>query len=110
MVSWWDGLGAEDRGAVLRLLEHMGAAVRQEWGTAQVVDALLAATYASASDELFIPMQDLFGWRDRINTPATVTADNWTWRLRWPVDEMLASPEAALRADFLRGLAAASGR
>jgi 4-alpha-glucanotransferase len=55
-------------------------------------------------------MQDLFGWRDRINTPATVTADNWTWRLRWPVDEMLASPEAALRADFLRGLAAASGR
>jgi 4-alpha-glucanotransferase len=110
MAAWWDGLAGDDRGAVLRMLEGMGAAVRQEWGTPEIIDALLAATYASASDELFIPMQDLFGWRDRINTPATITDDNWTWRLPWAVDNLLAVPEAARRADFLQTLATATGR
>ena len=29
-------------------------------------------------------VQDVFGWRDRINEPATVNDDNWTFRLPWP--------------------------
>jgi 4-alpha-glucanotransferase len=88
----------------------MGATVRQDWNAPALIDALLAATYAAASDELFIPMQDLFGWRDRINTPATITDDNWTWRLPWAVDKLLAVAEAGGRADFLRTLAQATGR
>ena len=38
-----------------------------------------------------IPLQDVFGWTDRINTPAVVDEVNWTWRLPWPVDTWLDS-------------------
>ena len=68
-------------------------------------DAILRALYGSASDLLLIPFQDVFGWTDRINTPATVTDDNWTWRLPWPVDT-LADQSASQRA---RGAAAGMG-
>ena len=52
---------------------------------------------AAGSNELFLPMQDVFGWRDRINTPGTVSDDNWTWRLPWPVDRLDDVPEARAR-------------
>ena len=57
-------------------------------------EALLEALFASGSDLLILPIQDVFGWRDRINQPATVGDDNWTWRLPWPVERMWTEPEA----------------
>ena len=57
-------------------------------------DALLQSLYASGSDLLIVPMQDVFGWTDRINQPATVNDINWTWRLPWPVDLLAGCPEA----------------
>ena len=39
-----------------------------------------------APNLLILPIQDIFGWRDRINQPATVGDSNWTWRLPWPAD------------------------
>ena len=32
-------------------------------------DAMLETVWAAGSSELFLPIQDVFGWRDRINTP-----------------------------------------
>ena len=49
-------------------------------------DLLLEMLAASSSNILLLPAQDVFGWRDRINLPGTVTDANWTWRLPWPVD------------------------
>ena len=45
-----------------------------------------------------------------INLPATVGDGNWTWRLPWPVEELMTDPVASARAAFLRELGAASGR
>jgi len=73
-------------------------------------DALLTSMYRAGSNELFLPVQDVFGWRDRINTPATVTDENWTFRLPWPVDRLASLPEPIDRAAFCRGVAAAAGR
>jgi len=78
--------------------------------TGPVRDALLATAYGAGSDELFLPIQDVFGWSDRINTPATTGDHNWTWRLPWRVDEMPNVPEAGERADFCRRLAAQTVR
>lgn len=78
--------------------------------TDAVRDALLATAYRSGSNELFLPAQDVFGWTDRINVPATVGDDNWTWRLPWRVDELDHVPEARERAEFCRRAAAATGR
>jgi len=55
-------------------------------------------------------VQDVFGWTDRINTPATVTSDNWTWRLPWPVDTLADQPEPQERAQILRAWAQETGR
>ena len=65
-------------------------------------DALLDLAYRSGSSELFVTMQDLFGWRDRINVPGLISDDNWTWRLPWPVDQLGTTPEAIERAEFCR--------
>jgi len=43
----------------------------------------------------------VFGWRDRINLPATISEANWTYVLPWPVDRMLSEPEAIERAERL---------
>ena len=53
-----------------------------------VHEALLETLFASGSDTLILPIQDVFGWRDRINQPATVGDANWTWRLPWPTDRL----------------------
>jgi len=66
------------------------------------LDDLLEALYASGSDTLILPIQDLFGWRDRINQPATVADSNWTWRLPWPSDRMPTEAAAMEVAKQLR--------
>ena len=54
----------------------------------RVRDALIETLYGSGSNLLILPIQDVFGWLDRINQPATVNTSNWTWRLPWPVDRL----------------------
>jgi hypothetical protein len=44
--------------------------------------------YQSGSNELFLPVQDVFGWTDRVNVPATIGDHNWTWKLPWHVDKL----------------------
>lgn len=62
------------------------------------VQALLSARSCLA----LMPLQDAFGWSDRINTPAVVDAMNWTWRVPWPVDTWLDRDETVACADQLK--------
>jgi 4-alpha-glucanotransferase len=57
-------------------------------------DGLLEVLFESGAALLILPIQDVFGWRDRINQPATVGDDNWTWRLPWPSDRLTTQGEA----------------
>ena len=68
--------------------------------TPTVRDVLLEALFASGSDLLLLPIQDVFGWRDRINEPATVTDDNWTYRLPWPVRSARSSSRRRAREEI----------
>ena len=77
---------------------------------ATVRDVLLEALFASGSNLLLLPMQDVFGWRDRINEPATVTDGNWTFRLPWPGDRLADEPQARERQHTLRDWSAAHHR
>jgi 4-alpha-glucanotransferase len=67
----------------------------------ELIDAVLQALLDAGSRLTIIPVQDIFGWRDRINTPAVVDETNWTWRLPWPVDKLGHISEAAMRARHL---------
>jgi len=66
--------------------------------------------FASGSDLLLLPIQDAFGWRDRINEPATVNDDNWTFSLPWPCDWLYGVPEARERQATLRAWTEKHGR
>jgi 4-alpha-glucanotransferase len=63
---------------------------------------LLEALFASGSNLLLLPMIDAFGWTDRINEPATIGGDNWTYRLPWPCDRLSEIPAACERQETLR--------
>ena len=68
-------------------------------------DSLLELLYASGADLLLLPIQDIFGWRDRINIPALISDRNWTWRLPWPVEDLSGEPAARERGAFTHALA-----
>lgn len=115
LVTWWESADADERRAFLKLpfvcgLAGPGDAPGDVPFSAALRDAVLQALYTSPADLLLIPLQDIFGWADRINTPATVTDENWTWRLPWPVDRLGSQPEVQERAKTLRAWADASGR
>jgi 4-alpha-glucanotransferase len=102
MVIWWEGAPRDEKEAVLAMPsirthltdEDVNAALDSGALPHPVREAMLEALYASGSDLLIIPIQDVFGWRDRINQPATVSNDNWTWRLPWPSDRLATEPAA----------------
>jgi 4-alpha-glucanotransferase len=105
IASWWDEADIEERVAIVELLQRVGLGhwdPAGAWSDA-LRDTLLRTIMLAASDHVFLPVQDVFGWRDRINTPATVGDHNWTWRLPWPVDAWPANDLTRERAAFLRG-------
>jgi 4-alpha-glucanotransferase len=105
LALWWDICEPADRAAALALVGRT-----DETWTPALRDALLAVVYQAASEAIFLPIQDIFGWPDRVNTPGTVGDFNWTWCLPWAVDTWQSQPAAVERADFLRRLTVATGR
>jgi 4-alpha-glucanotransferase len=97
-ATWWETASEEERLSVARLASVKALSSNVDVAHApfvpQVRDVLLETLFASGSNTLLLPIQDVFGWTDRINTPGTVTPDNWTFRLPWLVDELERSVEA----------------
>jgi 4-alpha-glucanotransferase len=73
-------------------------------------DALLEVLMASASELVLFPIQDVFGWRDRINEPGTVNDRNWTFRLPWPSNRLNDIDSARERQAALRRWSEKYGR
>ena len=118
IVIWWENAPRDERQAVLdipsvreRLTgEDRERALENQGLTHLVREALLEILFASGSDLLLIPVQDVFGWRDRINQPATVGSENWTWRLPWPSDRLSTQPDAMAVAGQLAEWSRRHGR
>jgi 4-alpha-glucanotransferase len=111
VAEWWDGADREERRALLALpsLQQSGIQLDDPFSD-RVRDTLLALLFGAGSGLLILPVQDIFGWRDRINVPALVSDLNWTWRLPGPVDDLLTDVGATERASFLRTLSREHGR
>ena len=111
LADWWDGADQEERRLCAEIPGLGDRGVKPDAPFSPAVrDALLRVIFAARSRLVIVPVQDVFGWRDRINTPAVVNDENWTWRLPWPVEELDAQPEARERAAFLGALTAETGR
>jgi 4-alpha-glucanotransferase len=101
LVEWWEEASVEERTLVAEIpfLASRRLNATSTRCDAAARDSLLEVLAASSSDLLILPMQDVFGWRDRINVPGTMSDDNWTWRLPWPVDLLRHQPQARIRAE-----------
>jgi 4-alpha-glucanotransferase len=106
LATWWDGASVDERLKVgeLPTIARIAGGVKLHLSPYDptVRDTLLEALFASGSDVVLNPVQDVFGWRDRINEPATVTDSNWTFRLPWPCDRLDEVPQARERKATLR--------
>ncbi len=111
LADWWDTAPLDERTALLQVpgLRDRGFEPDQPWDAA-LRDALLELLMASGSDLVIFPLQDVFGWRDRINVPATVGPENWSWAMPIPVDRLMADPVARERAETLHAMVVDSGR
>jgi 4-alpha-glucanotransferase len=89
MAEWWDNADDDERRQVadVPLLRELGCTPDVPF-TDRTRDVLLEALLRSSSDLIIFPMQDIFGWRERINTPASVGKQNWTWRLPCPIEAL----------------------
>jgi 4-alpha-glucanotransferase len=101
LAVWWESMSAQER---FRL--GFESPVFDD----RVRDAVLSLMFQAGSNLLLLPIQDVFGWRDRINQPATISETNWTFVLPWPVDEIASEPEARERAAQLAEWGQQSGR
>lgn len=111
LALWWTRATAEERVAYMAIVDGVrGTGDTPPPWSATLRDRFLDAAYRSGSGELFLPLQDLFGWEDRINVPGTVGPHNWTWCLPWPIERLGDMPEARERAIFLDRLARRTGR
>lgn len=112
LAVWWDAALVDERARMLALL-GLAAATGADAGAAafaRVRDAMLAALYAAPSRLVMIPIQDLFGWRARINLPGTVGPANWSWRLPCAIEDLADDAALATRLAQLREMAARAGR
>ena len=105
MAVWWNHAAADEREQVASLPTVRNIAggrdLTAESYNPAVRDVLLEALFASGSSLLLLPWIDAFGWSDRINQPATVGAENWTFRLPWPSDRLDEIPAACERQEAL---------
>ena len=109
-AEWYEALSGEERKALAQIpalakLPQAGKAPARFDDT--VRDLLLNALYQAPSQLVISPLQDLFGERERINVPGTVSDANWTYRMPRPI-EALEKDEAAVTR--LASLARESGR
>ena len=118
LATWWESLTAEERADLAGFATaHVSGGAEPGTGDPlqpvfdeTVRDALLDLIYGAGSDLLVLPIQDLFGWQERINQPGTLGPANWTFKLPWPVDRLDEEPEPAARAQHLRTLSVRSRR
>jgi 4-alpha-glucanotransferase len=111
---WWEQAPREERAMVSALptVQRLrpGVDLTDADYVTVVRDTLLETLFASESELLLLPVQDAFGWSDRINEPATLSDHNWTYRLPWPIDTLDDVPEARERQAQLRAWSERYGR
>jgi 4-alpha-glucanotransferase len=115
MAVWWNQAPPEERvklGQLAFLRERLGPTFPFETAPFDRVlrDALLELLFASGSDLIILPIQDVFGWSDRVNVPALVSEENWTYRLPWPISLLEEQSEVEERTGTLNQWARAHGR
>jgi 4-alpha-glucanotransferase len=111
VAAWWETLGDAERQAVLALpgLSERAAGLTPTF-TEPVHRALVDLLSRAASELVLFLIQDVLGSKERINTPATVGAHNWGYRLPRAVEDLRGDAASAARMRWFSESVRASGR
>ncbi len=106
LAQWWRELPVAERkqlAAVINLPRQTDLSAAEL--DMDLLDAILEALYASPSRLVLAPIQDLFGWEERINVPGSIDEGNWAYRLPRTIDELRADPAIRQRMEKLHDMA-----
>ena len=111
LAEWWNTAPVGERRALAEGLEitdrvDCANAILSE----AALDAILEKVYAAPSLLAIAPLQDLFGWSDRINMPGTIGPANWSWRLPFDLERFAQDPARQRRVERIRRIAERTGR
>lgn len=113
LVEWWTDLTPAERRS---LTASLGVQVPDPWLGATALrealrHAILEKMYEAGSDLVILPVQDLFGWPERINLPMTVSPRNWNYQLPFELGPKGQVPPAVGReTKVIRDLVLRAGR
>lgn len=110
LTVWWQDATEDEQSQFVRALGLEGRIDATGPLDEAALDAILNALYASRAALVITPIQDLFGWKDRVNLPGSVSADNWTFRLPFMLKDRHANPAIRARMEKVRALAVRTRR
>jgi len=111
LAEWWGMISQTER---MRLMAAISPVAHAD-GTDSVLDerrldGILEWVYASPAQLAVTPIQDLFGWNDRINLPGTISDANWTWRLPFDLETSMEDAHVCARLARIRAICEKTGR
>lgn len=111
LAEWWESIDEKERADFILGLRIDDADAAKEVRISDTfLEEILGALYASPAELAIIPIQDLFGWKDRINVPGTVGPENWRWRLPFDPHHAMDNLELRARIAKIREIAERTGR
>jgi 4-alpha-glucanotransferase len=110
LAVWWEHIDGHERREVCRIPAMRSINPEERFFTPTVHQALLEALYGAGSRYLVLPIQDVLGTRERINLPASVGPENWTYRLPMNTSEMGSHPQWRQAFHRIAGCALRHGR
>jgi 4-alpha-glucanotransferase len=111
LAAWYEEMDEAERQALFDLpaLRDFAPLAGPRF-TPEAHGAILGAVFGAASALCVLPIQDILGSSDRINTPSTVGPDNWVYRLPLTVDEMRRDAGVRTQVERVRRLSERHGR
>ena len=107
LATWWESeLGEAGRRALAAVPSFAPLDGAPAAWTPAVHAALLDGLYGAGSKLVVLPFPDVYGGRERINTPATTGPQNWSYRLPWTLRELRDGDAGRELASCLSQLAA----
>jgi 4-alpha-glucanotransferase len=105
ITQWWHDLSDAERERLAKLDE-----MPLDLPESERELALIKLLFSAKSALTLLLAQEILGDKTRINTPATVSDQNWTWRLPRPIEDLEADSVLSARLEAIRTLAARAHR
>lgn len=105
IAAWWKEFTQDEKAAFAK-----AAGFAVDAPDAARTAALMRYLYSATSELVLVQAAEIFGEEDRINTPGTVGAHNWTYRLARPLEALEADPDVRHTMSTFAEIARASGR